>query len=58
MIFHIQKLYIKHPVVLIPKEKGEFWGIGLVEVTWKLLTVILHRQLTTGIKLHDWGKTL
>ena len=40
-------------MVLIPKGKGEFRGIGLVEVTWKLLTVILHRRLTTGIKLHD-----
>ena len=39
-------------VVLIPKGKGEFWGIGLVELIWKLLTLILHRQLTT-IKLHD-----
>ena len=40
-------------VVLIPKGKREFRGIGLVEVTWKLLTIILHRRLTTGIKLHD-----
>ena len=39
-------------VVLIPKGKGEFRGIGLVEVIWKLLTLILHRRLTT-IKLHD-----
>ena len=40
-------------VVLIPKGKGEFRGIGLVEVTWKLMTVILHRRLTTGLQLHD-----
>ena len=40
-------------VVLIPKGNGEFRGIGLVEVIWKLLTIILHRRLTTGIKLHD-----
>ena len=40
-------------VVLIPKGKGEFRGIGLVEVTWKLMAVILHRQLTTGLQLHD-----
>ena len=26
-------------VVLIPKGKGEFRGIGLVEVTWKLMTI-------------------
>ena len=30
-------------VVLIPKGKGEFRGIGLVEVTWKVVAVILHR---------------
>ena len=40
-------------VLLIPKGKGEFRGIGLVEVTWKVVAVILHRRLTAGIKLHD-----
>ena len=25
----------------------------MVEVTWKLITVILHHRLTTGLKLHD-----
>ena len=33
-------------VVLIPKGKGEFRGIGLVEVIWKLLTLILHNDKT------------
>ena len=37
---------------MIPKGKGEFRGIGLVEVVWKILTLILHRQLA-AIKLHD-----
>ena len=40
-------------VVLIPKGKREFRGIGLVEVTWKVVAVILHHWLTAGIKLHD-----
>ena len=40
-------------VVLIPKGKREFMGIGLVEVTWKVVAVILHRRLTTEIKLHE-----
>ena len=40
-------------VVLIPKGKGEFRGIGLVEVTWKLIAVILHRRLTAVLQLHD-----
>ena len=39
-------------VVMIPNGKGEFRGIGLVEVVWKILTLILHRRLAT-IKLHD-----
>ena len=39
-------------MVMIPKGKGEFRGIGLVEVVWKLLTLILHRRLA-AIKLHD-----
>ena len=25
----------------------------MVEVTWKVVAVVLHRQLTAGIKLHD-----
>ena len=40
-------------VVLIPKGKRGFRGIGLVEVTWKVVAVILHRRLTTGITFHD-----
>ena len=40
-------------VVLIPKGKREFRGVGLVEVTWKVVAVILHRQITAGIKFHD-----
>ena len=38
---------------MIPKGKEEFRGIGLVEVTWKVMAVILHRRLTTGLQLHD-----
>ena len=40
-------------VVLILKGKRELRGIGLVEVTWKVVAVILHHQLTTGITFHD-----
>ena len=40
-------------VVLIPKGKREFRGIGLVEVTWKVVAVILNRRLTAGLKFHD-----
>ena len=40
-------------VVIIPKGKREFRGIGLMEVNWKVVAVILHLQLTAGIKFHD-----
>ena len=36
-------------VVLILKGKKEYKGIGLVEVTWKVVAAILHRRLTTAI---------
>ena len=39
-------------MVMIPKGKGEFQGIGLVEVIWKLLTLILYRLLA-AIKIPD-----
>ena len=40
-------------VVLILKGKREFRGIGLVEVTWKVVAVILHQLLTAEITFHD-----
>ena len=29
-------------MVLIPKGKWEYWGIGLVEVAWKLCAVVVN----------------
>ena len=40
-------------VVLIPKVGGEYRGIGLVEVIWKAVTVILNRRFTAAITYHD-----
>ena len=40
-------------VVLIPKGKKEYRGIGLVEVTWKVVAEILHLRLTTAITYHN-----
>ena len=34
-------------VVLIPKGKGDYRGIGLVEVMWKVVAVILNCRLTS-----------
>ena len=40
-------------VVLIPKGKEDYRGIGLVEVMWKFVAVILNRRLTSSITFHD-----
>ena len=40
-------------VVLIPKGGGEYLGIGLVEVVWKVVTVVINFHLTTSIDFHD-----
>ena len=40
-------------VVLIPKGKGDYRGIGLVEVMWKDVAVILNCRLASYITFHD-----
>ena len=41
-------------VVLIPKGKKEYRGIGLVELMWKVVAAILNRRLTASITFHDF----
>ena len=41
-------------VVLIPKGKQEYRGIGIVEVMWKVVAEILNRRLTASITYHDF----
>ena len=41
-------------VVLIPKGKKDYQGIGLVEVMWKVVAEILNRQLTAFITFPDF----
>ena len=40
-------------VVLIPKGKGDFRGIGLVEVLWKTITSLLNLRIAAAISFHD-----
>ena len=41
-------------VVLNTKGKGDYQGIGLVEVLWKVVAVILNRRLTFHDVLHGF----
>ena len=41
-------------VVLIPKKVGYYRGIGLVEVIWKAVAVILNRRFTAATTYHDF----
>ena len=40
-------------MVLLPKGKEEYQGIGLAEVAWKVCTVVLDLRLKRGVKIHD-----
>ena len=40
-------------MVLIIKGKGGYWGIGLVEVAWKVCTEVVNFQLKLGVVLND-----
>ena len=40
-------------MVLIPKDKGEYRGIGLVETIWKVCMSIVNSRLQSSIVLHD-----
>ena len=41
-------------VVLIPKGKKDYHGIGLVEVIWKVLAAISNCWITSYITFHDF----
>ena len=40
-------------MVLIPKGKGEYRGIGLVEVLWKVCSVVVTCRLKRSVVLHN-----
>ena len=40
-------------IILIPKGNGDFRGIGLVEVLWKMVTGILNRRREAAIQFHN-----
>ena len=40
-------------MVLTPKGKGDYRGIGLMELMWKVVAVILNRCFTYSITFHD-----
>ena len=41
-------------MVLIPKGEGGYRGIGLMEVMWKAVVVILNLRFTASITYHDY----
>ena len=40
-------------VVLIPKRNGNFRGIGLVEVLWKTMLVVINQGIVELVQLHN-----
>ena len=41
-------------VVLIPKGRGDYYGISLVEVMWKEVAEILNLRITVSITYHNF----
>ena len=50
---HLLEEFTWHTVILIPKGKLDFHGIGLVEVLWNIVLGILNNHPTVAIHFHD-----
>ena len=50
---YIMEALMRKTMVLIPKGKDEYRGIGLVETIWKVCTSIVNSRLRSSIVLHD-----
>ena len=40
-------------MVIIPKGRGEYRGVGLIEVIWKVYALIINNRIRAAITLHD-----
>ena len=40
-------------MVFLPKRRGEYRGIGIVEVVWKVCTAVVNFRLKQSVTLHD-----
>ena len=40
-------------MVIIPKCKGEYRGIGIIEVSWKVCAVVVNFRFKWGVVFHD-----
>ena len=40
-------------MILFMKGRGEYWGIGLVEVVWKVCATVVNFRLKMSVMLHD-----
>ena len=40
-------------VVLLPKGNGDYWGIGLLEISWKVIESIINWRIADKVTFHD-----
>ena len=40
-------------VVLLPKGNGDYRGIGLLEISWKVIKSIINRRIANKVEFHD-----
>ena len=44
---------VRVTMVFLPKGRGEYWGIGLVEVVWKVCVTAVNCCLKRSVTLHN-----
>ena len=54
MEVHLVEETMWQAVVLISKGKGEYNNIGIMEVMWKVVVLIINLRLTASIIYHDF----
>ena len=40
-------------MIFLNKVRGGYWGIGIVEVVWKVFVVVVNCRLKRSMSLHD-----
>ena len=40
-------------MALLPKGNGDYQGIGLLEISWKVIELIINRRITDKVTFHD-----
>ena len=49
----VPEVVVWDTMVFLPKGRGGYWGIGLVEVVWKVCAMMVDFRIKRSVTLHD-----